>query len=64
MSGNGKYLNKIINAIIMYVRVSLGPSNIVDDGSEGFILRFSGKLLFEKGETTLYNEVAGLSDIV
>lgn len=38
------------------VRVSLGPSNIVDDGSEGFILRFSGKLLFEKGETTLYNE--------
>lgn len=38
------------------VRVSLGPSNIIDDGSEGFILRFSGKLLFEKGETTLKNE--------
>lgn len=37
------------------VRVSLGPSNIVDDGTEGFILRFSGKLLFEKGATTLHN---------
>ncbi|MBD5165479.1 OmpA family protein [Helicobacter sp.] len=38
------------------IRVSLGPSNIVDDGSEGFILRFSGKLLFGQGETTLEGE--------
>lgn len=35
------------------VKTSLGPSNIVDDGSEGFILRFNGKLLFERGEATL-----------
>ena len=37
------------------VKTSLGPSNIIDDGSEGFILRFNGKLLFERGETTLRN---------
>ncbi|WP_297810143.1 flagellar motor protein MotB [uncultured Helicobacter sp.] len=37
------------------VRVSLGPSNIIDEGSEGFILRFSGKLLFEEGAITLNN---------
>lgn len=37
------------------IKVSLGPSNIVDDGSDGFILRFSGKLLFSEGETTLYD---------
>lgn len=37
------------------VKTSLGPSNIIDDGSEGFILRFNGKLLFERGETSLRN---------
>ena len=37
------------------VKTSLGPSNIIDDGSEGFNLRFNGKLLFERGETTLRN---------
>lgn len=37
------------------IKVSLGPSNVVDDGSDGFILRFSGKLLFDEGETTLYD---------
>ncbi|MDY3113387.1 MAG: flagellar motor protein MotB [Helicobacter sp.] len=35
------------------VKVSLGPSSIIDDGSEGFILRFSGKLLFNEGATNL-----------
>ncbi|MDA3966664.1 MULTISPECIES: flagellar motor protein MotB [Helicobacter] len=37
------------------VKVSLGPSDIVDDGSNGFILRFNGKLLFDEGETELTN---------
>ncbi len=37
------------------VRVSLGPSNVIDDGSRGFILRFSGKLLFERGDTNLHD---------
>lgn len=36
------------------IKTSLGPSNIIDDGSEGFILRFNGKLIFDEGETTLY----------
>ena len=36
-------------------RVSLGPSNIIDEGSKGFILRFNGKLLFDENETTLKN---------
>lgn len=35
------------------VKVSLGPSNIIDDGSDGFILRFNGKLLFDKNEVML-----------
>ncbi|TLE14523.1 flagellar motor protein MotB [Helicobacter apodemus] len=29
------------------VKVSLGPSSIIDNGTEGFILRFHGKLLFK-----------------
>lgn len=37
------------------IKTSLGPSSIIDDGSDGFILRFSGKLLFKEGETTLSN---------
>lgn len=36
-------------------RVSLGPSTIIDEGSKGFILRFNGKLLFDKNKTTLKN---------
>ncbi|MCI5968678.1 OmpA family protein [Helicobacter sp.] len=35
------------------IKTSLGPSNIIDDGSEGFILRFNGKLLFDENETGL-----------
>lgn len=38
------------------VKVSLGPSNIIDDGSEGFILRFSGKLTFDEGAINLSDE--------
>ncbi|PZT47569.1 flagellar motor protein MotB [Helicobacter valdiviensis] len=37
------------------VKVSLGPSSINDEGTEGFILRFSGKLLFKEGEVALEN---------
>lgn len=32
------------------VKVSLGPSNVKEDGREGFVLRFSGKLLFKPNE--------------
>ncbi|WP_299546723.1 flagellar motor protein MotB [uncultured Helicobacter sp.] len=35
------------------IKTSFGPSNIIDEGSEGFILRFNGKLLFDEGEITL-----------
>ena len=35
------------------VKVSLGPSNIVDNGSDGFILRFGSKLQFEPNEISI-----------
>ncbi|WP_104721973.1 flagellar motor protein MotB [Helicobacter mesocricetorum] len=37
------------------VKVSLGPSSIIDDGTEGFILRFHGKLLFEPDDYSITN---------
>lgn len=36
-------------------RVSLGPSVVEDDGKEGFILRFHGRLLFDEEKTTIEN---------
>ncbi len=36
-------------------KVSLGPSTIQDDGKEGFIMRFHGRLLFDEEKTTLEN---------
>lgn len=36
-------------------RVSLGPSVVEDDGKEGFILRFHGRLLFDEEKTAIEN---------
>ena len=42
-------VKKVESAIMDFkdnVKVSLGPSNVIDDGSDGFILRFGSKLQF------------------
>lgn len=48
-----KKVESIILDFEQNIKSSLGPSNIIDDGIEGLILRFNGKLQFEPNQIAI-----------
>ncbi len=53
---------KMIESLIIeyneMTKLSKGPSNVLQDGDEGFLIRLPAAVLFEQGESTIKNEDA------